>query len=257
MAGGTGKGLLERIGDKLTDRLIDWIVGLLPVGIGAAVLAWLAHQWACIKQPLCSVPGWLHGLLIGTAGMSLTAAFLLARWGLRNRRELRETKATLEAKASPAKVLSTSAAASFHPIVVEDHQLKLRWYIRRPPKEWLEWRNIKPGASASSVHAVVDGPFHAVPGCNAALTEIPTRASLAGPLSPTFDEKCRVCGQRIFRGVHEAGYGVAVWPVRVQALEELQRMHRNGIKLEGRTAQDGPIVLEKPDYWALMLPPTA
>lgn len=82
-----------------------------------------------------------------------------------------------------------------------------------------------------------------------------SQASAAGAASPQFDEQCRQCGKRVFKGVrlHE-GPGVSVWSVRAYALEELQRMNRNGTRLRdhGWTA---PVVLKSPRYWELMLPP--
>jgi hypothetical protein len=104
------------------------------------------------------------------------------------------------------------------------------------------------------VQRVLDGPFHAYPGCNAALAEVPTGASAEGSASPQFDERCKNCGQRVFCGARlNEGFGVSVWAVRVGALEELQRMHRNGTKLP-EAQWSPPIVLENPGYWQLMLP---
>jgi len=50
--------------------------------------------------------------------------------------------------------------------------------------------------------------------------------------------------------------GVAVWPVRAYAIEELQRMELNGTKIPEAQWRP-PIVLENPEYWKLMLTPPA
>ena len=131
---------------------------------------------------------------------------------------------------------------------MDDDERELRWFIRRPPREWLHWRGIDHNITPDTVHEVLDGPFHAVPGCNAALKE-----NWSGH-QPTFDEKCPSCGEPIFRRriSYQAGddTSVWVWKVRTQVLEELQRMERNGTVFDGAR-----IVLERPGYWKAMLPP--
>jgi hypothetical protein len=156
--------------------------------------------------------------------------------------------------ATPDKA-TTATSPQFHDIEVEDKRLNLRWFIRRPPREWIHWRNINRTASPELVQQVLDGPFHALPGCNAPLGEKPLLGLVneATGASPQFDDECSHCGQRIFKST--TGY-VNVWPVRAHALEELQRMHRNGTKLP-EAQWSSPIVLENPGYWQSMLPPGA
>jgi hypothetical protein len=245
------KSLLDRIRDKVGDKLGDWLFDGLkwlaaPLLLGWAVLArhWLADEWACMSKPACAVRGSSLGVLIAvtivTTGASIVFGYLLYR----TRNQLRATAAKPK-------------TPQFHPIDVEDKKLNLRWIIRRPPHEWLSWRNIASTQGPLAVNDVLDGPFHAVPGCMAAVWEIPMRQNLYGEVSPTFDENCRTCGHRIFVGLHaEQGRRIAVWPVRAYALEELQRMQRTGTKLP-EAQWSPPIVLENPEYWKLMLPPAS
>lgn len=242
------KSLLDRIRDKVSDNLIDWLLEGLKWLIGSALLGawailarhWLAKEWGCITAPWCAVRGWSLGMLIAFTLMMSVAAIAFGRLWYRTQRELR--------------ALAKPNTPQFRDIEVEDKKLNLRWRIRRPPHEWRHWRNIASTRGWVGVHQVLDGPFHAAPGCMAPLVEIPaTLMSSHG--SPTFAENCRQCGQRIFVGLHaEEGRRVAVWPVRAYALEELQRMEMNGTKIpEARWCP--PIVLENPEYWKLMLPP--
>jgi hypothetical protein len=239
------KGLVQRIlekagdtfGEKLGERLFTL---LLALGIGSALVKWLVEEWACIRQPQCKVPGWLHGILMVSAVVGIAAALVLGRWWLRARRDLRALQARI------------SGPPAFRDIEVEDQKLNLRWFIRRRPSLWLNWRNVATTISPAAVHDVLDGPFHAAPGCNAPLVEI-QRSNSTAP--PQFDQECRSCGRQVFRGARfDEGYGVDVWAVRAGALEELQRMQRNGTKLP-EAQWRAPVVLENPEYWKLMLPP--
>lgn len=250
MAAQSTKGLLDRIRDKVGDKVADWLfeglkwlVGSVLLG-GWAVLArhWIAGEWACISKPSCEVSGWSLGALIAVTIMTTGAAIVLGWLWYRTRRKLR----AMEAKPK---------TPQFRDIQVEDERLNLRWFIRRRPNDWLQWRNVADTIPAQDVHTVLDGPFHA--DCMAALVEIPARQTSSGfSGSPTFDENCRTCGQRIFIGSrHHEGYAVSVWRVRAYALEELQRMQRKGTKIP-EAQWSPPIALENPEYWKVMLPPT-
>jgi hypothetical protein len=168
--------------------------------------------------------------MVGTA-----AAVILGIRLFRVRRELQAIKEQPQTASSPPNPL-------FHPIEVEDQKLMLRWFIRRPPHEWLLWRNVAKNLSPQEVQQALDGPFHAAPGCNAPLLEFHGHG-VGELLPPTLAEQCRHCGERVFQGY------AGVSRVRADALEELQPMNLNGTALEGRTLQDPPIVLEKPAYW--------
>jgi hypothetical protein len=246
------KRLLDRVKDKLSDKLgewlfegLKWLIG--PALLGWAVLArhWIAGEWACINKPSCELPGWSLGVLIAVTIVTTGAAIFLGFLWYRTRRELR-------AMASHPQAVTPK----FRDIEVEDKSLNLRWFIRRPPREWIHWRSINQTVSPTAVHHVLDGPFHAAPGCNAPLREKPLTGLLneGTGTSPQFDEKCSHCGQRIFQV--NTVFGVSVWPVRAYALEELQRMQRNGTKLP-EAQWSPPIVLENPEYWKLMRPPHA
>ena len=256
MATESTKRLRDRVKDKLSDKLGDWLLEGLkwligPALLGWAVLArhWIAGEWACINKPSCEVPGRSLGVLIAvtivTAGAAIAFGFL---W-YRTRRELRAMAPQPQATPKPV-------TPQFRDIEVEDKSLNLRWFIRRPPREWSHWRNINQTVSPAAVQQVLDGPFHAAPGCNAPLREKPLTGLIneGTGTSPQFDEKCSHCGQRVFQGT--TVFGVSVWPVRAYALEELQRMQRNGTKLP-EAQWSPPIVLENPEYWKLMLPPHA
>jgi hypothetical protein len=246
VAEGASKGLLHRLGEKLTDKAIDRIIDLaVYLGVGAIALAWLKKEWACIQRPTCPVPGWWHGALIVATFVATVAAIWFGRAWYRARRDLRAFEATAEAKPPP-----------FRDIEVLDNKLNLRWFIRRRPSLWLHWRNIRRTTSPSAVHEVLDGPFHAAPGCNAPLKEIEQTGLMAevSPQSPYFDDQCSHCGRQIFRTGGPLELKVAVWQARAQALEELQRMQLNGTKLPEAQWRE-PVVLENPQYWKLMLPP--
>ena len=237
------KGLAHRIGAKLvdwlSDRVFEWVASL---GIAALAWAWLRTEWSCIQQLMCQVPGWWHGTLIVLTAVATAAAVWFGRAWYRSRGELR----AVQTRAHPP---------PFRDIEVEDRKLKLRWFIRRPPREWLGWRDVAQNISPGAVHQVLDGPFHAAPGCSAPVREIPAKGLLAevGQVSPTFDEHCSQCGGHIFQSSNVV-LKVEVWPVRAAAIQELQRMHRNGTKLRDVGWTD-PVVLQNPDYWKLMLPP--
>lgn len=250
MATESTKRLLDRVKDKLSEKLGDWLfeglswlVGVVLLG-GWAVHArhWLADEWACINQPLCEVRGSSLGVLIAATIVTTGAAIFLGRLWYRTRRELRATAAQPGTTPKPI-------TPEFRDIEVQDKRLNLRWFIRRPPHEWLNWRNINLTVAPVAVQHVLDGPFHAAPGCNTPLRER-RLTGLIGEAIETlyFDEKCSHCGERVFQGTASVG------PVRAYALEELQRMQRNGTKLP-EAQWSPPIVLENPEYWKLMLPP--
>lgn len=236
-------------------RVVDWVFKklldvLVSAGAFAAAVAWIKGEWACIRRPWCEVSGWSLGLLIAFTVIATYAALFCGRRWYQAHRELRAVAA--QPRATPE-----AATPQFHDIEVLDEKLNLRWFIRRPPHEWLHWRNVARTVADATVRQVLDGPFDAVDGCNAPLVEIPTKATIDGASSPQFDEKCTNCGRRVFRDAHRSGgWGVSVWSVRAYALEELQRMQRNGTKLPA--AQWRPaVVLENPEYWKLMLTPDA
>jgi hypothetical protein len=259
------KGLFHRIGDKaankFAERVGDWILDALK---GAAkwvasaffvgwLLLWMANEWACINKTWCEVRGWSLGALIVVTVVMTAAVAYVGVVLLRAQRELREVRATkTELKGGNARVLGPGESPSFQKITVEDQHLKLRWFIRKPPKEWLDWRNIAGTVSPDAVQHVLDGPFHAGPGCNAALVE--NWIGIGGNKEPVFADRCSICGQMIYKGLPAFGGEVPAraWRVRASAIEELQRMERNGTRFDG-----APIVFEQPGpaYWNVMLPP--
>lgn len=240
--------------DKLGDKVGDWIwQGLTTLGVGSVLATWLAKEWVCIRQPLCQVSGRLHGVLMVVSVAATAVAVMLGVRLLRAQRELRTVKA--EAVIKPTERSGRlPSPPPFQKVVVEDTRLKLRWFIRRPLHEWIEWRNVLSSVTPLTVEQVLDGPFHAVDGCNAPLKLNPD-FSPSGNHPPTFDEHCPTCGQHVFEAAPQKGHAyktfAGAWQVRASAIEELQRMERNGAKLDGTA----PISLENPEYWKLMLPP--
>src|ERR1700728_4210934 len=86
----TSKGIFQRIGaklgDKLSERAIDWVVTLAT---GTLVVAWIRSEWACINKPWCQVRGRSLGVLIGLAVIAIVAALVFGRAWHRARRDLR------------------------------------------------------------------------------------------------------------------------------------------------------------------------
>jgi hypothetical protein len=231
--------------------------------VGAAVAAarkWLGHEWACIEGPWCTVGGWSLGLLILVMLALIAAvAWLLARV-LRLRGRLETASAALAAAERAAAVDPAIEAVAkarlgkapdpppaFKYKVVDDERLNLRWQLRRPSSEWLEHDLNRVGSPF--VQQVLDGPFHAVEGCQDRLQE---RGGGSG--TPYLEPRCPGCRKLIFRVRELAGESQAwayAWEVRAQALGELQRMHRN----DNTALQKQRIVLERPQYWQRMIPP--
>lgn len=247
----------DKIGDKLGEKVAEWVIGAVLLagtallgGLGVLARHWVTNELACIKKPWCEVRGWTLGALIAATLVTTGAAVYFGVKLYRTRRELRGLRAVPATKVERVRAyMPPPSAPPFRRIPVEDKQLRLRWLIRKSPDEWLQWRDVAHTVSPVFVRDVLDGPFHAAPDCNAPLEEIPDGSSGGyGQSSPTFSEWCPSCGQQVFR-VHRSE-SVYVWPVRAQALEELQRMERNGSAFDGT-----PIVLERPAYWKKMLLP--
>jgi len=233
--------------DKAADKAVEWVVaGILTALVAWLLLArhWVVNEWACINKQWCEVEGWSLGSLIAFAAAAATAAGYIGFRLYRTQRDLRAQLAVAKPKTSGMRVY-VSGDMPFQKITVEDQRLRLRWFLLRPPKEWLHLRDIARSCAPSAVQAILDGPFHAEPECNAELAQ--TWVGTAEP-QPVFIKRCSSCGKVIFRGLQNKD--VAVWPVRAMALEELQRMERSGTKFDGRA-----ITLEKPAYWIAMLPP--
>ncbi len=139
----------------------------------------------------------------------------------------------------------------FQKIDVFDDRLQLQWIIRRPPERWLGKYDVAKDLRPLSVSQILDGPFHAVPNCHERLAELPVWHSSSNP-SPPLAENCPGCGEQIFTAAYVSleKVRVLVWPVRAQALAEIDRMHRLGREIKGPR-----LVLENPQYWKAMLPP--
>lgn len=258
------KGFLSRLKEKVDEKLVEkiadgavWLVLLASLALLVFARQWMVDEWVCIKKPWCEVRGWSLGVLLAAAVVATTTAIYFGLKWYRTRRELHvlKTRAIVAQAAAGAEAAAVRAKAPvpFWNITVEDRRLQLRWIIRRPPKEWLHWRNVRSTVSPGAVHEVLDGPFHAAPGCNAPLEE--TYDGVLRTDSPTLSERCPVCGQQVFRPRRsETGFGnavVYVWAMRAQALEELQRMERNGSPFDA----DVNLTLESPAYWKSMRPP--
>jgi hypothetical protein len=137
----------------------------------------------------------------------------------------------------------------FQSIRVDDERLKLFWIIRQSPETWLNYQDVQHRLTASAVHEILDGPFHTI--CQERLDEERTGFG-ASYSSPVLIETCPNCDLQLFT-VPRPGLDPSrafSWTVRAQAVQELQRMHRNGTRIKGPR-----LTLERPLYWNDMLPP--
>jgi hypothetical protein len=273
------KKLLQRIKDKVADTVAEQIglglFGLLCLFAVTPAREWMANEWACIRKPWCEVQGWsLGGLIAFTLVAAVAAIHFGVKWYRTQRAAAQAAQAaqvvqtTLTERVAQAEQTALAAQAEraalatqvaqakravktqvlaqpfFREIKVEDRALGLHWILRRPPNDWRDLRNIAITVTPSYLRQILDGPFHSAPGCNAQLEEHWHTES--------FSEQCPTCNQQIFRArASESGFGSAVNArhVRAQALEELQRMERNGTVFDGTT-----IVLDNPGYWKTMRP---
>lgn len=238
--------MADKVGEKVVECVVFGVLALMATWAVAA-RHWIAGEWACIRRPVCEVQGWSLGLLILSLVAAKCAAVVLAVLFFRLRRKWNKQQKAL------SDMLGQPPQPPFKPITVEDDRLKLRWFIRKSPDGWLHWRKIETTVSPDFMRETLDGPFHAVPGCNGPLAENWLYTSDGSSRQPIFTGQCQTCGVKIFQGLtidgRKSGH-VTVWPVCVLALEELQRMHRNGTVFDGK-----PITLEKPTYWKVMVPP--
>ena len=142
-----------------------------------------------------------------------------------------------------------SVARGFEPVPIDDNRLTMLWKVLREPAEWLE-RDIE-RMTPLQLMEILDGPFHAAPDCHERMAELSTGARYTG-LGPQLLELCPGCKSLVFRRAYANMDKVYVdgWRVRAQAIAELQRLHRLGRNIEGPR-----VVLERPQYWNLMLPP--
>jgi hypothetical protein len=249
------------VGKQYAEHAIAATWSAIGVVGGAIAIAgkWLGREWACIEGPWCTVSGWSLGLLtLVTLALIAAVAWLLVRVRrLRGRLETASAalaaakraaavEAAIEAAARARLGRTPPDAQAFKYKVVDDERLNLRWQLRRPSSEWLEQDLNRVGSPF--VQQVLDGPFHAVEGCQDRLQE---RGVSSG--APYLEPRCPGCRKLIFRVRELPGESVAfayTWEVRAQALGELQRMHRNN-----NTALQKPrIVLERPQYWQRMIP---
>ena len=225
---------LAWVGKEVATHLMR--IGLGLAITGAALLTWLtgAGRW------LIGAWSWIVGrpLVIVSVVLGLAVA-VLAEW-------LRRTSKALElarrdAQQAPAVALAAPKPPPFDPITVDDEQLHLRWIIRQPPQQWLsltEQRNVHRTGD------ILDGPFHAAPNCNERLHSNWDSHEL------TLDALCPGCNVRIFDKREYSDPLPILWDVRWKALQELQRMSRNGAAIEGPK-----LTLQRPLYWNTMSPP--
>ena len=212
---------------SVAEHAVGWIVGALLTSSAILVLirgggAWINHEWSCVHQPWCTVSGWsLELLLVGFVVVSTALMVLLwvLRWVL----------------AYLPDVLW------FRGIDVIDGRCNLRWIIVKPPRHWLHSRS----NTQYDVMKIIDGPLHAVDGCNG-------RLALQYP-GANLDPVCPTCGQLLFvyRSPHGPGCPLpAAEAVRMAVFQELERMDYDGIRIRGRR-----VVLRRPGYWGYLIPP--
>jgi hypothetical protein len=222
---------LAWFGVKLAEHALTYVVGLLTVGVGAAwVLGWLTGMGRFLISDR-TISAWLLGILVVAAlGFGVGAVALF-----HHNRQLRRAMALPKGTRPP-----------FQPIEVNDERLHLRWFIRQPPELWLHYQDVQHTLSPPAVQQILDGPFHAV--CLERVME--QRSGYGeGHSSPILLETCPGCGAHLFTTPHrnlEATFAYS-WTVRAQAVQELQRMHRKRIPIEGPR-----LVLENPLYWGDM-----
>jgi hypothetical protein len=228
---------LAWLGVKLAEHLLAYVVSLVSLALVIGWLSGIGKFFASERK----ISGWSLGALDMAVLVSGVAA--LALW-VYNRR-LKRAMTTVSKQPDS---LPTVSRAPFQPIEVDDERLHLRWYIRQRPESWLHYQDVQHTLSPPAVKDILDGPYHAV--CLERVTELKASYS-SGYTSPILMEVCPNCGAHLFIAPHrnlERTFAFS-WNVRAQAIQELQRMHRKGITIEGPR-----VALERPLYWADMEP---
>lgn len=139
------------------------------------------------------------------------------------------------------KTTMPAAAPRFSPITVLDQTLGIEWEIRKAPLEWIEDHKLRQHSPVLH-EAILAGPFHSVSGCKADLSETEWEEG-----TPKLMQWCAGCDGAVYRSSEQA----SIRAIREQTLTELQRMARNGARIEGT------VVLERPEYWKWMKPAQA
>jgi hypothetical protein len=234
------------LGEKIAGHVLGYIVTALFSLFGVAVLiSWLSG----IEEFLFSqrtIGGWVLAVLDVAVILFGAATIALLRYLRRLKRAHTAELAIVTAAAVP------KAQPAFRPIDVNDERLSLRWIIRQRPENWLHLQGILRRVSPGAVRDILDGPFHANAKCLERLEEREAGYGGGNERSPLLWELCPGCGEHLFNVPRRNLETVFVqsWTVRAQAVEELQRMHRSGIAIEGSR-----LTLQNPKYWQDMRPP--
>jgi hypothetical protein len=219
------------------------IVALLGFGAVATAIdvvrRWLAEQAVCMIQGACTITGPRLTVLVLGVYLVVFASGVLAvmLWRSRATTKLVQrqlTEATARLRPPP-----------FEEVPVEDKRYHLRWFIKRPPSEWLDWDAIY-NYSPELIANVIGGPLHAE-GCNGRLREDWSQQKEKGP---AIDPECPVCGVQLWNPLTEdyEPTRIRLFDTRWGVLQTLQRQCRNG------TALTSAVVLDKPEYWKAMTP---
>jgi hypothetical protein len=250
--------LLKKAADHIVGAVISLVSLTAILGWLAGIGVWLGREWTCVRQSLCTVSGWSLGVLIGVAVIFGAAAVVLALSCMRLKRRLKTTAtqaasaiaalATAQAKKGLREVLARPPP--FAPIQVDDERLHLQWQILKPPTQWEPQLDPQRDLSPQHVKSIIDGPFHAVPGCGERLREFGGSGWYGS--DPSLDSRCPGCHAELFsvRQQPLESRLIDAWATRAQALAELQRMQRSGVPIVGPR-----LVLQRPQYWNKMRPP--
>lgn len=210
--------LFAWLGRTIAENLVRVLIGLLLTSSVALILlrggwAWIVREWTCVHAPWCTVSGESLGLLL-LGFLLLVAAVVGLCYVLRH---------------VGADALAVYWFKSFYAL---DDRYKLGWRVQVSPRLWPRDR----ATEEIQVQRILDGPFHAVAGCNERLS-----VDRGGRV----ESSCGSC-RRILFNYRERS---TLSEMREAVFNELLRMERDGKRVRGPR-----VVLQRPRYWDALRP---